>query len=595
MSTAGLRYSAESTGPDQQLIAGRYRACERIGRGRLGEIFSAVDEGDEHLGVEYRVALQVIPEAFVRNNALFNRLNVGYSTLRKHSHPNIVQFRRFGRHGNRGYLAMELLDGASLRFVLDDAGMLPPDEVKPVIRSIAEALQFLHANGIMHGNLTARNVFITDGLEVRLLDVLPLGADQAIISGGATSSPFCRSSISDDVFGLACIAYEMLAGRHPYNHSSPAEARQAGLGVDRLTSMTDAEWSVLHQALSLDEHSRTPTVGDFVRSFGINGAERLRPSSPQPVAHGHLAMPAAGPAIARLPASPQAPQTTTPIPVADPEISIHDRHARTKPVQRPPRRRRALLLTMLLSLVLAWTYHGHPYAQFTTLIGYVDQYAVSALGALQNGSVETPTADTDLAVSTLAATVAGRSEATVDVAAIERTAAADADAVIQDASEITVAGAELANSAGLPASDLERVADDVVNAPATGPGETTAADVDRTPSGDLPQTISNQQIVSVSEGDSVARILAPPTGYSESPLVWWTSEHSARAGEDFVAVEQRALKGTTADGEVLLIPLVNDSLPEPPESFFVSIGFHDTRKGHIERVATVRVDIVDDD
>ena len=52
---------------------------------------------------------------------------------------------------------------------------------------------------------------------------------------------------------------------------------------------------------------------------------------------------------------------------------------------------------------------------------------------------------------------------------------------------------------------------------------------------------------------------------------------------------------TNEGNDVLHIPLVNDYLPEPPESFFVNLGIHDTQQGHIERIATVRVDIIDDD
>lgn len=596
MGTAGLRYNAESTGPDRQLISGRYRACERIGRGRLGEIFSAVDESDEHLGVEYRVALQVIPEAVVRNNALFNRLNVGYSTLCNHSHPNIVNFRRFGRHGNRGYLVMDLLDGASLRVVMDDAGMLPPDEVRPVIRSIAEALQFLHANGFIHGRLTASNVFVTDELEIRLLDVLPLGAEQAIIGGGATSSTFSRSSIRDDVFGLACIAYEMLSGRHPYNYNSPAEAQQAGLRVDRLSGVTGAEWSALQQALSLDEHGPTPTVSNFVHSFGINGAERLRPSSPQRGTQGPLAMPAADPAIARLPVSMPPPQFTSPLPVADPDVSIRERRARTMPVRRPPRRRRALLLTMLLSLIIAWTYHGSPRTQITALTDYIEHGSVQALAKLWDDAIPAPTTDARPSLST--ASSPQLSDSTTTAAADERAATGGEDPDVQTAASAVDAVPTVVDAPDLstpPAEPRHPLTDDVADVSASEIDEATATTIGRMPIESEPQAGVGQRIVTVSEGDSVARIAIQATGYSEFPLIWWTSEHTARAGDDFVAVEQRIVANASTNDGVLLVPLVNDSLPEPPESFFVSTGFRDTRHGHIERIATVRVDITDDD
>ena len=56
------------------LIARRYRALDRIGRGRLGEVFAATDDSLEEIGIEQRLAIQIIPESVVLNNKLFNKL-----------------------------------------------------------------------------------------------------------------------------------------------------------------------------------------------------------------------------------------------------------------------------------------------------------------------------------------------------------------------------------------------------------------------------------------------------------------------------------------------------------------------------------------
>ena len=224
MTKAKLKSNTRTSEEDRHLIAGRYRTFSRIGHGRLGEIFAATDESYEEPAVEQHLAIQVIPESVVSNNRLFNKLNLGYTELMASAHPNIVDYRHFGRYGKFGFLVMELLDGASLRLVLDDAETLPLEEVRPVIRGVGEALRLLHAKDMVHGNLTTRNVLITEQLEVRLLDVLPLDPAEAIVRGIATSDPFSRCTVEDDVFGLACLAYEMLAGKHPFNHSSATEA-----------------------------------------------------------------------------------------------------------------------------------------------------------------------------------------------------------------------------------------------------------------------------------------------------------------------------------------------------------------------------------
>lgn len=96
MTTAKLENNAHRSEEDRHLIAGRYRTLDRIGHGRLGEIFAATDGCYEEIGVEQHLAIQIIPESVVRNNKLFNKLNLGYSKLRASTHPNIVDFMHFG-------------------------------------------------------------------------------------------------------------------------------------------------------------------------------------------------------------------------------------------------------------------------------------------------------------------------------------------------------------------------------------------------------------------------------------------------------------------------------------------------------------------
>ena len=217
MTAAELTGAQPDNQQEQQLVAGRYRLDRRIGSGRLGDIFAAIDEDYQAFGVAQHVAVQIAPDIVVRNNTLFNKVSAGYQSLRAAAHPTIVNYRHFGRDGKVAYLVMDFLAGASLRELLDKVETLPLDEAIPVIRGVGEALRFLHARSLGHGNLTSRNACRTEQLEARGLAVVPLNAAESIFRGASTSETSGRSIVDDDIGALACVAYERLAGIHPFN------------------------------------------------------------------------------------------------------------------------------------------------------------------------------------------------------------------------------------------------------------------------------------------------------------------------------------------------------------------------------------------
>ena len=107
-----------------------------------------------------------------------------------------------------------------------------------------------------------------------------------------------------------------------------------------------------------------------------------------------------------------------------------------------------------------------------------------------------------------------------------------------------------------------------------------------------PEAIVAESVVSVSEGAGAARITTLRSDKLDTPLIWWTSEHTADADKDYISITQKTVTDRSFnEGGVLHIPLVDDSLSEPRESFFVNIGRLNPQQGQIERIAAVRVDI----
>jgi hypothetical protein len=598
MTRAELKDSTSTFQADRHLIAGRYRTLARIGSGRLGEIFAAIDEGNEEHAVEQHLAIQVVPESIVRNNKLFNQFNLGYTQLQACAHPNIVNYLKFGRHGKLGFLVMELLDGASLRFVLDDAETLPLDEAKPVIWGIGEALRLLHARDMVHGNLTTKNVFITEALEVRLLDVLPVDPAESIVRGTAMSDPFSRCTVEDDVFDLACLAYEMLAGKHPFNFCPLAEARLAKLEADRIVSLTDSEWSALRLALSFDREQRTSSVADFMRDFGIRGTERLRPTLDQPARHEHIVYPAIEETPQMTHQAVPAHGTATAPPVADIDpVTFNE----SRPIRKRVSPRRAVFLGILLAALGAWSYYGQPQEQVETLISYIDANFDILRTSQSDGTVKIPIPDPVESVSTDRVAPVDYPAATAP-AAVDEATLADSVAKhseVERTAAIDAIFPPLAQPSDQPAAADPSEAENITGTgdPATNlTANEVSADNDAEPMQMEPEVGFAESVVSVSERDGAARIALVGIEYSAMPLIWWTSEDSASADTDFISVEQQTVADVSTEGDsVLHIPLVNDSLPEPRESFFVNLGIRDPQQGRIERIATVRVDIIDDD
>lgn len=544
----------------RQRVAGCYRILTRIGSGRLGDIFEAIDEGHHDLGVEYRVAIQLLPDRVTQNQGLFNKLKLGYTVLRTNPHPNIVRTLDFDEDEKFGYLVTEYLDGASLRCILDDSGTLPLDEAVPVIRAIGDALQFLHANSIVHGRLTAENIFITENLEVRLLDVVPLDSTTTIFRGVASGDPFSRNEIADDLYGLACLAYEMLAGKHPFNFHPLDEARHAGLEPARIDSISEKQWDALRRALSPDREQETPEIADFLRDFEIKGTERLKrsedapPTTPPPEPSNSDSAPVATP-----PATPTGP-------VARNEDALEVTRAKGAPARRMP----SLILMTILAGLCAWYFFGQPHDNVAAMIDYVESSIAARSLPQDNAGLTAIPSDLGQAASVEAETAGDRS---VDAAPVVD--------VIPD----EILNEEPVVAADDSLSNDEGVLDEIAAAAATETSSQTQSAV----------TLI-RSVAYVSERDGAARIATRHPGRATGQLVWWTDDNTAVAEYDYIPITEPLAAFTSGEeAETVHIPLVNDSMPEPVETFYVYLGRFDARAGQLEPVLRVRVEINDDD
>ena len=587
MTTPELGHEQQTVQTDRHLVAGRYRLHAKIGRGRLGDIYEADDEGYRELGVGGRVAVQLLPERVALDQGLLSKLKLGFSVLRASSHPNLVSYYDCDYDGKFGYVAMEFLDGASLRFVLGDASTLPLDEALPVVRAVGDALQFLHAKSMVHGKVSAENVFITANLEVRLLDVVPLDSASTVLRDVASRDPFSHLDISDDVHALACLTYEILAGKHPFNFHPPAEASREGLEPVRIRWLSEQQWHALKRALSFDIDERPATVRDFFADFGVRGTERLKPSAPVSSSPAAEPLPPSKPAAParRPPAAPREAQAAAPF-----AASVATAAApRVEKRREPDIRMRPFVLLALLAGSCAWFFFGQPGNDIAKLMAVAEPYFEPAPD--NRIVVILPEEPTESSAAAPAEEAAAVPEPAVEPDA--ESAPAESGEPAPAAEEALSAAAEppLDPAAGLAAETVAQG-----EAPAVPDAQPASPDTETASPDTRPGNTLVRSLVTVSERDGAARIaFRRPVG-NTSTVFWWTGDDTAVADADYIALEQPVVAFESGEeAETLHVPLINDSLPEPMETFYVFLGQRDVASGRLQPIARIRVDINDDD
>lgn len=212
---------------------GRYRILEPIGEGGMGRVFLAEDPS---LG--RRLALKVLPAELTNDPDRRERLLHEARAASALNHPNILVVHDLGESSGVLFIAMELIDGTTLREWWRTTRP-SPHEILKMLRQATAALQAAHSAGLVHRDLKPENIMVRrDGL-LKILDfglarsLAPAAADRTatlpgtLVGTAAYMSPEQvlgqPAGPGSDLFSLGTIGYEMLAGRHPFGSDSALE------------------------------------------------------------------------------------------------------------------------------------------------------------------------------------------------------------------------------------------------------------------------------------------------------------------------------------------------------------------------------------
>jgi serine/threonine protein kinase len=287
---------------------GTYRLLERVGAGALGEVFRSRDTRHGRT-----VAIKRVPGGLSADPARLASLNATCSRLVPFSHPGVAMLYECDQDDGQWFLAQEYVAGQSLTQLLGGQPLNPRRAVEIAIE-IADALAALHEAGLVHGDLRAETVFLTQKGHVKLVDA----GLSAFTSGGALrravpsrlgglgpeTLPVVRALAPEeamgegsdwraDLHGLGVVFYQMLTGQSPFEKGSaddtllavlrsappPVASRhpKAGLELD----------AVLARALAkpLDRrHPSAAAMAGALRSVKATMEAELAEAQPPPVA-----------------------------------------------------------------------------------------------------------------------------------------------------------------------------------------------------------------------------------------------------------------------------------------------------------------------
>jgi beta-lactam-binding protein with PASTA domain/predicted Ser/Thr protein kinase len=211
------------------LFDGRYRIVRKLGAGGMADVYLAEDQ---ELG--RRVAIKILNGRHANDDQFIERFRREAKNAAALNHPNIVSIYDRGEAEDTYYIAMEFLDGRSLKELIVGHGTAPVKVAVEYARQILSALRFAHRHGIVHRDIKPHNVLVDREGRVKVTDfgIARAGASQMTETGSIVgtaqylSPEQARGGEVDqrsDLYSLGIVLYELLTGKTPFEGDTPVE------------------------------------------------------------------------------------------------------------------------------------------------------------------------------------------------------------------------------------------------------------------------------------------------------------------------------------------------------------------------------------
>jgi serine/threonine-protein kinase len=210
----------------ETVVDGRYRVLHRLGSGGMAEVYCAQD-----LQLGRKVALKILYRRFAEDGEFVERFRREASSAAGLQHQHVVAVYDRGEYDGTYYIAMEYLDGRSLKTIVEQEAPLDPDRAIDLITQVLRAARFAHRRGIIHRDLKPHNVIVDADGRAKVTDfgIARAGASDMTQTGSIMGTAQYLSpeqaqghavSAASDIYSIGIMLYELLTARVPFEGES---------------------------------------------------------------------------------------------------------------------------------------------------------------------------------------------------------------------------------------------------------------------------------------------------------------------------------------------------------------------------------------